>query len=829
MRGTIFDGVAESILPLVSGDSDLGSNTKWWRRGYFSAVTLTTAPVSSTDATNKAYVDAQVGGALIVRTVDNSVVLTGISTVQFDQAVGFVLTNPSAGVARVSLTGIGTGTVTNSGTLTANAVILGNGTTSVKALGSLGTTTTLLHGNASGAPTFAGVSIADHTATGTPDASTFLRGDNTWATPAGSGTVTTTGSPANGNLTQFSGATSITNGNLSGDVTTSNTLAATITNAAVTNAKLAAVTAPVFKGRVTSGSGNVEDLTVTQATAMLNLFSSTLQGLAPLSGGGTTNFLRADGTWAAPSGSGTGTVTNTGTLTANQMLIGNGGVDIKVLPGTVGGIPFFATGPIVQSTLLLTNHAVMIGGGSAAAPKTIGVGTTTTLLHGSASGDPSFSAVDLVNDVTGNLPVSNIVSATNRDASHFLRGDGTWATAPGGVTGSAATGNDTYWSSASAVAGETTILHAAAFGLATGATGATNRAAIQSALTALPSGGGKIVLPAGAFALDSTAITVTKPVTFEGTHTANNLGTILSTAGASNDVFSVNTVSQVVFKDFSLTASVTRTGGAYIHFVTTNNFGSLISNMTLAGHLTGLNMAAAQGWRVRDCYFVGRNTSAMIDILGQSTVSDNGGFVIDGNVFDNGGTNGTAIQINSGGGIGILRNAFLNHGACVIIDWLASTSSSSEVMINNNVFDGQSGGSYGLILSAESGSGTLSLINIVGNSFAAHSVAEIATGGSAPNNLTNVVVSGNTFQVSNGAIGIDSHITTLHVSGNSFIGGGSSATGVVLQSDSVNNTAWGNAFNGTFGTSAGSSSATGRVGFTGTNLGLTYEQGILLA
>jgi hypothetical protein len=45
---------------------------------------------------------------------------------------------------------------------------------------------------------------------------------------SGGGTVTTTGSPASGNLTAFSGTTSITNGNLSGDVTTSGTLAATV-------------------------------------------------------------------------------------------------------------------------------------------------------------------------------------------------------------------------------------------------------------------------------------------------------------------------------------------------------------------------------------------------------------------------------------------------------------------------------------------------------------------------------------------------------------------------------------------------------------------------
>ena len=37
-------------------------------------------------------------------------------------------------------------------------------------------------------------------------------------------------------------------------------------------------------------------------TALLNTFTSVLKGLAPASGGGTANFLRADGTWAAAAG-----------------------------------------------------------------------------------------------------------------------------------------------------------------------------------------------------------------------------------------------------------------------------------------------------------------------------------------------------------------------------------------------------------------------------------------------------------------------------------------------------------------------------------------------
>lgn len=42
----------------------------------------------------------------------------------------------------------------------------------------------------------------------------------------------------------------------------------------------------------------------TGSPATLPLFTSTDPGLAPLSGGGTSNFLRADGTWATPAASG---------------------------------------------------------------------------------------------------------------------------------------------------------------------------------------------------------------------------------------------------------------------------------------------------------------------------------------------------------------------------------------------------------------------------------------------------------------------------------------------------------------------------------------------
>ena len=96
----------------------------------------------------------------------------------------------------------------------------------------------------------------------------------------------------------------VTNATHTGDVTGATAL--TIANDAVTNAKAANMATARIKGRVTAGTGDPEDMTGTQATTLLDTFTSALKGLVPASGGGTTNFLRADGTWAAPPGGGGG-------------------------------------------------------------------------------------------------------------------------------------------------------------------------------------------------------------------------------------------------------------------------------------------------------------------------------------------------------------------------------------------------------------------------------------------------------------------------------------------------------------------------------------------
>jgi hypothetical protein len=93
-----------------------------------------------------------------------------------------------------------------------------------------------------------------------------------------------------------------------GDVTVSGSGATwTIDGNVVTNAKAAQMPANTLKGNNTGATANAADLTGTQATALLDTVTSAAKGLAPASGGGTSNYLRADGTWTAPTAAAGGT------------------------------------------------------------------------------------------------------------------------------------------------------------------------------------------------------------------------------------------------------------------------------------------------------------------------------------------------------------------------------------------------------------------------------------------------------------------------------------------------------------------------------------------
>lgn len=100
--------------------------------------------------------------------------------------------------------------------------------------------------------------------------------------------------------------------------------------------------------------------------------------------------------------------------------------------GTSGGIPYFDSATSLASSGALTANRLVLGGGAAASPTVLGsLGTTTTLLHGNASGAPTFAAASLTADVSGTLPVANggtnLTSATD-DAAMIGNGT-TWQAA----------------------------------------------------------------------------------------------------------------------------------------------------------------------------------------------------------------------------------------------------------------------------------------------------------------------------------------------------------------------------------------------------------------
>ena len=145
---------------------------------------------------------------------------------------------------------------------------------------------------------------------------------------------------------------------LTGDVTmTAGTTTTVIAANAVTNADLADVPTATFKGRTTAGTGDPEDLTAAQATALLNTFSSTTRGVVPASGGGTTNFLRADGTWAAPAG-------GSGPTLAKSILAGTQ-ANSTTTPAVLTGCTFTLTpgqSLTLDAILIFTAAATMTGG-----------------------------------------------------------------------------------------------------------------------------------------------------------------------------------------------------------------------------------------------------------------------------------------------------------------------------------------------------------------------------------------------------------------------------------------------------------------------------------
>lgn len=148
---------------------------------------------------------------------------------------------------------------------------------------------------------------------------------------------------------------------------------ANLDNGSVANSKLADMAQGTLKGRAAgAGTGSPVDVTDAQLRTIIGNVSSATAGLAPASGGGTVNFLRADGAWASPGDIvlATQQTTTSGTqfdftgLPAglNEIVVSFDGVSLSgtdnllVQLGTSGGID--ATGYVSTSVLTFIGNGV---------------------------------------------------------------------------------------------------------------------------------------------------------------------------------------------------------------------------------------------------------------------------------------------------------------------------------------------------------------------------------------------------------------------------------------------------------------------------------------
>jgi hypothetical protein len=124
--------------------------------------------------------------------------------------------------------------------------------------------------------------------------------------------------------------------------------------AQIKNKFLFPMPATTIKGNNTGVTADPLDLTVAQVNAILPVFTSALNGLTPASGGGTSNFLRADGTWSAVATSGLSGDISLTTQVSGILPVSNGGT----------GDSSFSSNQVIIAGTTSTGALAQVAGGT---------------------------------------------------------------------------------------------------------------------------------------------------------------------------------------------------------------------------------------------------------------------------------------------------------------------------------------------------------------------------------------------------------------------------------------------------------------------------------